>query len=313
MANKKKEGIFVNNDILDKLAILNNEQLGIVFKAVILFNKDGTLPNFTDDALLNMSFELVKSSIDENKQRYAERCEKNKQNILHRWAKGNDTIVYDCIRTNTIVYDCINDAKNDDANSFNNNSSVYIDNNINNTNKNNIPSSFNQNNNNTKRKVKNTSSMNIESNSNIGVFLKEKSNSTDLQDNLSTSLPLVDAASLSLADTPLDENKDKSATDSKPVKFKKEPYIKELFDKTWVIYPHKTGKEQAKKTFTKKLIDYKTQEEIRDKALRIYKLLQNHITTWAKETDGKGNIIGRPKQFIPHFSTWLNQNVPDKE
>lgn len=106
-----------------------------------------------------------------------------------------------------------------------------------------------------------------------------------------------DAVSLSLTDTP---------------KFNKSEYILTLFEKIWAIYPRKVGKEQAKKTWNKKLITLKTQEDILSKAQRISKLLQKHIKAWAEETGKNGNK-GRPKQYLPHFSTWLNDEIPDKE
>lgn len=111
---------------------------------------------------------------------------------------------------------------------------------------------------------------------------------------------------------------EKSEQKSKPSKKDKEQsktklssVVNDCFDKTWAIYPHKVGKEQAKKTWTKKLGLLKTEDEIKIKARKIYSLLTNHIDGWKKEVRKDG--VGRPKQYIPHFSTWLNDNIPDKE
>ena len=80
-------------------------------------------------------------------------------------------------------------------------------------------------------------------------------------------------------------------------------YINSLFDKIWDTYPKKASKEQAKKTWHKKLKKLKTEEDILDKAQKIAKMLNQSRTTWVNEN--------RDKQYIPHFSSWLNDNIPD--
>lgn len=87
-------------------------------------------------------------------------------------------------------------------------------------------------------------------------------------------------------------------------------YVMELFDKTWAIYPRKVSKEQAKKTWVKKMKCCKTPQGVRNKAAQIYKLLMSHIAMWRNEhgDDGDG---ARPLEYIPHFSSWLNNEIPD--
>lgn len=95
-------------------------------------------------------------------------------------------------------------------------------------------------------------------------------------------------------------------------KFDKNSYIYELFEKIWQVYPVKVSKEQAKKTWLKKLNKLNTKEQIYIKAKKIAMLLENHKKSWGNEVDKQGNE-GRPKQFIPHFSSWLNNEIPDKD
>lgn len=87
-------------------------------------------------------------------------------------------------------------------------------------------------------------------------------------------------------------------------------YVMELFDKTWAIYPRKVSKEQAKKTWVKKMRCCKTLAGVRNKAAKIYKMLMAHIKMWRTERgdDGDG---ARPLEYIPHFSSWLNNEIPD--
>lgn len=174
--------------------------------------------------------------------------------------------------------------KKDDANEC---ERIRTDTNDANINKNissfNEESSFNNINNN--KKIQTTSSSNNSSSFNNSSFLKENSPNGD------------ETVSHSLTDTP---------------KFNKNEYISTLFEKIWAIYPRKVGKEQAKKTWNRKLTTLKTQDDILNKAKRISMLLQKHIKAWAEETGKDGNK-GRPKQYLPHFSTWLNDEIPDKE
>lgn len=82
-----------------------------------------------------------------------------------------------------------------------------------------------------------------------------------------------------------------------------EDYIAELFDKFYKVYIRKGGKEQAFKTFRKKLVKLKTKDEILEKARKIAKVYSVAASEWrARGTD---------KRFIPMCSSWLNANVPD--
>lgn len=82
----------------------------------------------------------------------------------------------------------------------------------------------------------------------------------------------------------------------------KEEYIVELFDKFYKVYCRKGGREQAKKTWRKKLVSLPTKEKILEKARKIAML----YSQYAKEYEGKD------KQYVPMCSSWLNANVPDK-
>lgn len=83
------------------------------------------------------------------------------------------------------------------------------------------------------------------------------------------------------------------------------------FEQTWKIYPRKESKIQARTTFAHKVFT-KSQTESHKLALRIYKALERQKVVWENENNGKG----RDKQYIPLFSSWLNDNfddIPKKE
>ena len=80
--------------------------------------------------------------------------------------------------------------------------------------------------------------------------------------------------------------------------------INNYFDKIYSIYPRKVGKVQAKETFEHKLRGLE-KEEAYKKAIAIYRMLENQNQVWQAENDGQGRKV----EHIPHFSTWLNDNV----
>lgn len=80
--------------------------------------------------------------------------------------------------------------------------------------------------------------------------------------------------------------------------------ISKYFDKLWSLYPRKINKELAKRTFEHKMRGL-TEEEVKDKANKIYILQQRYI----KEC----NDNDRDLQYISHYSSFLNANVPNSK
>lgn len=78
--------------------------------------------------------------------------------------------------------------------------------------------------------------------------------------------------------------------------------ISKYFDVLWAIYPKKTSKEQARKTFEHKLRGL-TKEQCDVKCNAIYKAEKQYIEyLQANDT---------PMQYVKMFSSWLNSEVPD--
>ena len=82
--------------------------------------------------------------------------------------------------------------------------------------------------------------------------------------------------------------------------------INEYFNKTYAIYPRKVSKEQARVTYEHKFRGLE-QDEAKKLANYIYINLEKQVQIWSAEKDGKG----REREFMPHMSTWLNDNIPD--
>lgn len=80
-----------------------------------------------------------------------------------------------------------------------------------------------------------------------------------------------------------------------------ENYILELFEKFYKVYCRKGSRQQAVKTFRKKLVKLKTKEEILEKTRKIVMLYQKQ----------REELESRDVSFRPLLSSWLNSNVPD--
>lgn len=89
-----------------------------------------------------------------------------------------------------------------------------------------------------------------------------------------------------------------------PLKREINAKIRECFDRTWNDYPRKTQKKNAFSTYTKKMKDCKTVDDVLEIARSIYTQLVKDIRSWRNERNGEG----RPLEFVPYFSSWLNSN-----
>ena len=58
---------------------LNDEQLGVLFRAVCAYAADGTEPDFDSDVLAIL-FDMIRGRMDRDAEKYDERCKRNAQN-----------------------------------------------------------------------------------------------------------------------------------------------------------------------------------------------------------------------------------------
>ena len=80
--------------------------------------------------------------------------------------------------------------------------------------------------------------------------------------------------------------------------------ITPYFDKLYGLYGRKVNKQLALKTFEHKVRGL-TEEECKEKCNQIYKLQMARQKQWEQE--------GRQKQYYPHYSSWLNAEVPNSK
>lgn len=105
-----KETFVLYKSYLQKTERLTDEQLGVLFRAILRYESGNDLPEM--DALTSMAFDFIKVDLDANEAKYAKRCEQNRKNVSSRYEDSTtaydrsepytkSTTVYDRIHTDT--------------------------------------------------------------------------------------------------------------------------------------------------------------------------------------------------------------------
>ena len=82
----KTKGFILYYDLAPLFQSMSNEQTGILTKELFKYAIDGIEPQEVDP-MTNMAFQMIKPKIDENEQKYIERCEVNRKAVQKRWDK----------------------------------------------------------------------------------------------------------------------------------------------------------------------------------------------------------------------------------
>lgn len=98
MAGRKSFLVFCDRS--NELDLLTDEQVGRLFRALIKYVSLDEDISETEDIAVKLLFSVMKSAIDENNAKYANKCKKNAENVRKRWDKNN-TNVYERIRNDT--------------------------------------------------------------------------------------------------------------------------------------------------------------------------------------------------------------------
>lgn len=124
-----KTQLLIYDEWLDDFTDMSDAEIGRLVRAAMLYNSTGEDTDF-EDRTMRSAFRRMKRQIDDNHQRYANRCETNRRNIRKRW---EDTNEYVRIPSNTIEYERIRTHTNDTKNKSNTNTNtnnIYIDSHI---------------------------------------------------------------------------------------------------------------------------------------------------------------------------------------
>lgn len=103
-----KDSLVLHTEHFEQIEVLNMEQRGILFTAIMSYQMGGAIPEM--DAVTKMCFMFIRQRIDRDNESYQARCKKNADNVRKRWdAKEEkaDTNVYDRISEDTNVYERI--------------------------------------------------------------------------------------------------------------------------------------------------------------------------------------------------------------
>lgn len=93
-----KETFVLYKSYLQKTERLSDEQLGVLFRAILRHESGLDLPEM--DALTAMAFDFIRVDLDANAEKYDEECERNRKNAQKRWHK-EDTTASDRIQPHT--------------------------------------------------------------------------------------------------------------------------------------------------------------------------------------------------------------------
>ena len=97
-----KESFILYDNYATQINLLNDEQAGVLFKAIFAHRTGEALPKM--DGATAMAFSFISSSMQADAERYSETCAKRKEAITKRWEKEKES---KSIQMNTSEYKSI--------------------------------------------------------------------------------------------------------------------------------------------------------------------------------------------------------------
>ena len=88
---KQKKSFVLFADFMPAIFALSDEQAGKLFKLIFLYANDMDLPQIGDNGIKAM-FEMLRTLIDRENEKWEERCRKNRENSHKRKCYGADSI-----------------------------------------------------------------------------------------------------------------------------------------------------------------------------------------------------------------------------
>ena len=77
---KTHNSFIIYHDTGDMVIKLSDESAGRLFKGIFQYAREGTVPDFSDDMVLEMVFIPIKNYLDRDAEAYEQRCEENRKN-----------------------------------------------------------------------------------------------------------------------------------------------------------------------------------------------------------------------------------------
>jgi len=110
----KRKTFVLKTDLDEKTRSLSDDELGKVFRKILRYVKEETVPKLTDK--LEVVFEFIKVDLDTDLKKYKETCERRKESAQKRWSSANGTTAYNCMQMQKEDYDSDYDNDNDNDN-----------------------------------------------------------------------------------------------------------------------------------------------------------------------------------------------------
>ncbi len=114
-----KEGFILYISHKDTFDVLTDEEAGKLIKCIFEYEKSGQMSDV--DRTLKLAFIPIKQTLDNNREKYAEKCKKNKENAKKRW---NNTNVCERKISDTNYTNKDKDKDKDNDKDINNNNSI---------------------------------------------------------------------------------------------------------------------------------------------------------------------------------------------
>lgn len=73
-----KSSFLIYLDYQEQFDLLTDEEAGRLIKAIIKYEKTGEIPRL--DGMLKMAFSFIKTQLDRDREKYNQKCEKNREN-----------------------------------------------------------------------------------------------------------------------------------------------------------------------------------------------------------------------------------------
>jgi len=93
----QKKSVQLYYEYIDQFEELDADQLRLLIYAMINYDQHGEMPEL--DKVTSMAFSFIKRRMDYDRDKYLERCKKNKENIESYWnKKKKNSIEYNRVR-----------------------------------------------------------------------------------------------------------------------------------------------------------------------------------------------------------------------
>ena len=76
--DKEKKSFLMYLDYEEQFALLTDEQLGQLLRTVMEYERTQIVPEL--DGIVKMAFSFIKAQLDRDREKYEDRCAKNKEN-----------------------------------------------------------------------------------------------------------------------------------------------------------------------------------------------------------------------------------------